>query len=163
MKIPRWAQVLIGVGIVMVFLGIGAIVAISAYFSERIEISDATAQNAEEAFEKIRQRFAGKPPLVVMKAGESVVKSDAAPASERSSLETLHVLAWDPDEDKLVNVSVPWWIVRMKSGPIRFSTYASGWDDNGVSLQPEDIERYGAGIVLDVTGRHGERALLWTE
>lgn len=163
MKIPRWVQVLIGVGIVMVFLGIGAIIAISAYFAEHIDISDATAQNAEAEFEKVRRRFSGKPALVVMKEGESVVKSNAAPAGGKASLQTLHVLAWDPDEDKLVNVSVPWWLVRMKSGPIRFSTYATGWDDERVSLRPEDIERYGAGIVLEFTGRDGERALLWTE
>jgi len=164
MKIPRWAQVLIGVGIVVVFLGIGAIIAVTAYFSENIAVADSTASEAEDEFEKVRQRFKGKPPLVEMKDGEAVATSPAAdPAAPRQPLHTLHVLAWDSDEEKLANVSIPWWVLRLKSGPIRFSTYASGLDDDGVRLRPEDIERHGPGIILELTGRRGERVLLWAE
>lgn len=164
MKIPRWAQVLIGVGIVMVFLGIGAIIAVTAYFAENVAVTDSSARDADDEFEKVRQRFKGKPPLVEMRAGEPVTRTARAeaPASPQS-LHTLHVLAWDSDEEKLANVNIPWWVVRMKSGPIRFSTYASGLDDGAVNLRPEEIERHGPGIILELTGRRGERVMLWAE
>jgi hypothetical protein len=162
MKIPRWAQVLIGVGIVMVFLGIGALVAITAYFSEHMVVSESSAREADDEFEKVRQQFKGQQPLVELKDGVSrAVRDPTASPGSSQGLKTLHVLAWDSHEEKLVNVAVPWWVVRMKSGPIRFSSYASGLDDSGVSLRPEDIERHGPGIILDGTGPRGERVLLW--
>jgi hypothetical protein len=162
MKIPRWAQVLIGIGIVMVFLGIGAIVAITSYFSENMVVTESSAREADEEIEKVRQRFKGQAPLVELKDGVSrAVRATSAQTGSRQTLQTLHVLAWDSHEEKLVNVSIPWWIIRLKSGPIRFSTYAAGLDDSGVSLRPEQIERHGPGIILDGTGPRGERVLLW--
>ena len=165
MKIPRWAQVLIGVGIVMVFLGIGAIIAITAYFSENVAVTETTASQAGDEFEKVRQRFKGQVPLVVMKEGERAVSTVAekATSSPRAPLHTLHVLAWDAREEKLANVNIPWWVLRLKSGPIRFSTYASGLDDDSVRLRPEDIERHGPGMILDLTSHRGDRVLLWAE
>jgi hypothetical protein len=162
MKVPRWAQVLIGVCIVLVFLGIGALIAVTAYFSDHVVVSDSSAREADDEFEKVRERFNGQAPLVELKDGvaRSVRASDST-GRPSQQLQTLHVLAWDSREEKLAVVDVPWWIVRLKSGPIRFSTYASGLDDGAISLRPEDIERHGPGIILEATGRRGERVLLW--
>ncbi|SRR6266511_982474 len=164
MKIPRWAQVLIGVAIVCVFLGIGAVIVISAWVSQNVNVSGATSREADDEFEKVRQRFKGVPPLLEMKNGvPSYVDARLNASPSQTQLQTLHVLAWDDDDEKLANVSVPWWVLRLKSGPIRFSSYASGWDDEGVKLRPEDIEKHGPGIILEATGRHGEKVLLWAE
>ena len=43
----------------------------------------------------------------------------------------------------LVEFALPFWLLRLTSGPILFSSYASGFDDAGVSIRPEDIERPG--------------------
>ena len=61
---------------------------------------------------------------------------------------------------RLARFSVPFWLLRMKAEPFRFSTYASGLDDH-VNLKPEDIEKYGSGIILDTQTKSGERVLLW--
>ena len=164
MKIPRWAQVLIGVGIVMVFLAIGGIIVATSFFAENVVIADSSARDADEAFEQVRQRFKGQPPLVEWSAGVSRRMRELPPESApRANLQTLHILAWDDRESRLVTVTVPWWLVRMKSGPIRFSTYAAGLDDEGVRLRPEEIERLGPGIILEGTGPRGERVMLWTD
>ena len=162
MKIPRWAQVLIGVAIVAVFLGIGAIIAVTAYFSQNVVVNTSNAREADDEFEKVRQRFKGQLPLVELKEGVAVRSNPRANASG-GQLSTLHILAWDSDDEKLAAVNVPWWVIRLKSGPIRFSSYSAGFDDEGVRLTPEDIERGGPGIILEATGRHGERVLLWAE
>jgi hypothetical protein len=164
MKIPRWAQVLIGVAIVGVFLGIGAIIAITAYFSQNIVVNTSNARETDDEFEKIRQRFKGQAPLVELKEGVAV-RSNPRTSTAGGQLTTLHILAWDSREEKLAAVTVPWWVLRLKSGPIRFSTYTTGLDDTnvGVRLTPEDIERSGPGIILEATGRRGERVLLWAE
>lgn len=164
MKIPRWAQVLIGIGIVGVFLGIGAIIAVTAWFSQHVNVQASTADNAREEFEKVRQQFAGRPPLLEYKDGRPryVGERTAAPASPQQ-LQALHILAWDAREDKLARVSVPWWIVRMKSGPIKLNSYTSGFDDEGLDLRAEEIEKHGPGIILEVPAPSGARVLLWTQ
>jgi uncharacterized DUF497 family protein len=163
MKIPRWAQVLIGVGIVAVFLGIGAIIAVTAWFSQNLHVQDADERDAEVEFEKVRQQFKGQPPLLELKDGAPHYVGKRTAASGQSQLQTLHVLVFDPRDDKLSRISIPWWILRMKSGPIRFGSYTSGLDDGGVNLTPEDIEKFGPGVILDTPGRHGERVLLWAQ
>ena len=165
MKIPRWAQVLIGVAIIAVFLGIGAIIAVTAWVSQNVVVNSSNSGQADDEFEKVRQRFKGQSPLLEMKDGvpHYVAARGEATSSERRQLTTLHILAWDAHDEKLATVSVPWWILRLKSGPIRFSSYASGFDDGGVSLTPEDIEKHGSGIIMDTTGRRGERVILWAE
>jgi hypothetical protein len=166
MKIPRWAQVLIGVAIVAVFLGIGAIIAVTAWVSQNVVVNSSSARDVDDEFEKVRQRFKGRLPLLEMKDGAPhyvAARAEAAPTQQQQQLSTLHILAWDADDEKLAKVSVPWWVLRLKSGPIRFSSYASGFDDGGVRLTTEDIEKHGPGIIMEVTGRHRERVLLWTE
>jgi hypothetical protein len=163
MKIPRWAQVLIGVAIIAIFLGIGAIIAVTAWFSQNMVVNSSTAREADEEFDKVRQHFKGQAPLIEMKDGVARYTTGRSAPSAPQQLNTLHILAWDADEEKLASVSVPWWVLRLKSGPIQFSSYASGLDDEGVKLRPEDIEKYGPGIIMEVTGRRGERVLLWAD
>ena len=62
-----------------------------------------------------------------------------------------------------MRVDVPFWLLRLKSGPIAFSSYASGFDDRRVRLRVEDIERRGPGIVLDVAEPNEGRVLIWAE
>ena len=166
MKIPRWGQVLIGVAIIAVFIGIGAIIAVTAWVSQNVVVNSATSQDADEEFEKVRQRFKGQSPLLEMKDGSPhyvAARSEAGAPTASRQLTTLHIVAWDANDEKLATVSVPWWFLRLKSGPIRFSSYVSGFDDGGVRLTPEDIEKHGPGIIMDTTGRHGERLMLWAE
>ena len=163
MKIPRWAQVLIGVAIVAVFLGIGAIIAISAYFSQNMVVNSSSAREADDEFDKVRQRFKGQAPFVELRSGVSVRSNPRPPVADVPKLTTLHVLAWDSEEEKLVSVNVPWWVIRLKSGPIRFSTYTTGLDDEQVKLTPEEIERSGPGIILEAVGHRNERVLVWVD
>jgi hypothetical protein len=165
MKVPRWAQVLLGVAIVMVFLGIGAIIAISAYFSQHVVVNSSSTRESDDEFEKVRKQFNGKPPIFDFKDGAPryVAARTKVLPEQQKPLETLHVLVWAPDDEKLVNVAIPWWVVRLKSGPIQFSAYAGGWDDNRVRITPGEIEQFGPGIILETTGRRGERVMLWTE
>ena len=163
MKIPRWAQVLIGIAIVAVFLGIGAIIAVTAYFSDKVVVSSSTPSEADEEFERVRQRFKGQAPLVEMRQGVALRSNPRPPVAGAPQLTTLHILAWDAEDEKLASVTVPWWVIRLKSGPIRFSTYTAGLDDETVKLTPEDIERSGPGLILEAIGHRNERVLLWAD
>ena len=158
----RWVIVAFGIAILLVFIGIGAIIAAVAWFQENLHVQASSPQDAQTEFDSIRQKFAGRAPLLEMRDGRPRYTGERDKAGgSTTKLDTLHVLVWDPDEEKLARVALPFWLLRMKSDPIQISAYASGMDD--VDLRPEDIEKYGPGIVLDTTSRDGERVILWTQ
>jgi hypothetical protein len=161
----RWVIIAFGVCILLVFLGIGAILVVTAWVQQNVEVSARSETEAEREFAAVRSRYGSRKPLLELVDGRPAFSSEhsAADAPAGRRLTTLHVLAWDADEERLASLGVPFWLLRLKSDPIRFSAYASGFDDEAVRLSPEDIERYGPGIVLDTTIPKGGRLLLWAE
>jgi hypothetical protein len=63
----------------------------------------------------------------------------------------------------MVRMNVPFWLLRLKSGPIAFSSYAANFDDERLRLSVEDLERRGPGIVVDFDDPREGRVLIWTE
>ena len=160
----RWPFVVLGIAVVLVFLGIGAVIATVAWFQQNMEITSSSSSDAETEFTAVRQKFGDREPLMELNGGvPRFTKARDQASSTGGSLQTLHFLVWDPDEEKVIRFSVPFWLMRLKKDPIRFSAYASGFDDEGVTLRPEDVEKYGPGIILDSTTRDGERILFWAQ
>jgi hypothetical protein len=162
-KRRNWILVAFGIAVLLVFVGIGAIVAVTAWFQQNLSMQQTTAGDAQSQFDSVRQQYPNRAPLLEMRDGKPAYSGNRPAAGPRAALETLHVMVWDDDEERLMSFSIPFWLLRMKSTPIQLSSYASGMDDNGVDLRPEDIEKYGAGIILDTASRSGERILLWAQ
>jgi hypothetical protein len=160
----RWIPIVIGIVVLIFVLGVGAVIVSVAWFRQQLQVTDTTASNASQEFDAVRARFGGQRPLLELRDGEPAFAAgrEKEPAST-VQITTLHLMAWDEDEEKLVRFALPFWLLRMKSGPIGFSSYASGVDR--VSIRPEDIERHGPGLILDVTeDRRGRgRVLIWAE
>jgi hypothetical protein len=159
----RWAPIIFGVTVFVVFLAISAAVFGVSWVREHLEIEDTSPQRAEATFEDIRQRYIAKAPLLEMRGAERARRNAPPDTAPRVSLTTLHLLAWDEDERQLVRFELPFWLLRLKETPIRFGTYASGLDELNISLTAAEIERYGPGIIIDVSREGRDRALLWVE
>lgn len=163
----KWIPIAIGVVVLLFFIAVGAVIFAVSYAREHLQISTTSETDAMRAFDDVRAKFPGRP-LIEVKDGEPASVGDrSSEAASKAELTTLHVLAWDPDEDHLVRVEVPFWLLRMKSGPISFSNYANGLRNDRVRLTVEDIERHGPGIVVDVSdmgrGPGRGRALVWAD
>lgn len=165
MKTRRtWVLVVFGVLVLMVFIGIGAIIAVAAWFQQSFETEVATEQGARSEFDTVRHSFANRPPLLEIRNGKPAYAAggeNQVPGT--SSPETLHVMVWDRDDERLVRFTVPFWLLRMKAGPIELSSYGSDLDESGVDLRVEDVERFGPGLILDHTEDAGDRILVWTK
>jgi hypothetical protein len=153
-------------------LAVGCVVVTVSFFRQNFDISDnITEAGAKNEFEAVYARFPGQQPLIQMRDGRpQLVPERATQSGKGQSLTTLHVIAFDPDDEDMVKLSLPFWLLRMKSGPIRLSAYSQGWDDRGVSFDIKDLENAGPGIVVDVNrfddgrGRQREgRLLIWAE
>lgn len=79
----------------------------------------------------------------------------------------LHLLAWIPERSKLLEVRVPGWFVRLKSGAsFGLAALAAEFADELGGAKPlkmEDLQRRGPGLLLDLQLERGRRLLLWSE
>ena len=163
-KRRNWIWIILGVFIVLIFIGIGAVIATTAWVQQNLTVAESSESNAEQEFARVRTRLPNRQPLLEIRDGRPAYTAGQPPVTNpTASLSRLHVLAWDPKDGKLAQVSIPFWFLRLKSGPIEFSSYTAGWGDQGVDLSPEEIERHGPGIILDTTSQNGARVLLWAE
>jgi hypothetical protein len=163
MKARRWAPIVFGVTVFVVFVGISVVVLGLAWFREHMDVQAASGASADTAFEDVRQRYVSKAPLLEMRGSSEARRNPPASDAPRISLSTLHVLAWDAREERLARFDIPFWFLRLKETPIRFGTYASGLDELKITLTAAEIERYGPGIIMDIERDGRDRALLWVE
>lgn len=158
-----WVWILVGILVLGLVVVVGGITVTALWFRQNMDITDVSESGAATEFETVRARFAGQRPLFELRDGRPQLEERAAGKSATAPLTTMHILAWDSDEGKLVKFSIPFWLLRMKSGPIRIGSYANGWDDSRVSFTIEDLERHGPGLLIDETERTEGRVLVWVE
>lgn len=161
----RWLTIVAGVAVLLVFVGIAAILIVTSLVRENLGVERSTEQGAIEEFQKIHGQFGGRPVLLEFddQGRARAVRRPASGPTPAVRLETLHVLAWDPDDEQLARFRVPFWLLRLKSTPIEIAGYAAGVQGGGVELRVDDIERYGPGVILDYTSRDGDRVLFWAQ
>jgi hypothetical protein len=126
------------------------------------------SDNAEEQFKQARARFAGQQPLIELKKGtdEPTFHREVIPKNmPAAKLDTLRVLAYDTHANKLVNVSIPMWLLRLAPTD-KFSFMKDNgidFDADRVHITLDDLERRGPGLLLDQADRRGSQVLVWTE
>jgi hypothetical protein len=162
-KARRWAPVVFGVAVFVVFVGICVVVLGVAWFRDHMDIQAASGSSADSAFAEVRRLYEGKPPLLELHGSTAARSNPPGEGAPRAALTTLHVLAWDARQERLARFDIPFWFLRLKESPIRFGTYASGLDELKISLTAAEIERYGPGIIMDIEREGRDRALLWVE
>ena len=158
-----WLYVVLGVLLVLGMLSVGCVIGTVWFFRQNMSVSQTSEQAAAQQMDDIRAKFPGQQPLIQLVDGKPQIIARAGQAPSGQLLNTLHVIAYDTDEGNIVNFSLPFWLIRMKSGPIRISAYQQGWDDRGLSFNVEDIEKAGPGIIADVTREHEGRVVIWVE
>jgi hypothetical protein len=163
-KKRSWIPIVLGVLVLLCVLAVGAIVLTVSWFRQNMVVAESTEAEALSQFDEVLKKFPGQQPLIqLVDDRPQYVPERASQSSSSGPLTTLHVIAFDRDEGKVVSFSLPFWILRMKSGPIRISAYQQGWDDRGVSFRIEDIEKHGPGIVVDASKPGEGRVLIWAE
>ena len=154
-------------GVVVLVLMVGAALvggtAWIVYQSSSMRSEQTTPERANDELQVVRDRFAGQAPLILIDEHEraSIVRrtrrSDASPTS-------LHLVAYDPTDNHLKRLTLPFWLLRLSggSGEIKIG------DDvlekaRGARLSVKDVEDAGPGLLIDHTDRDGRRVLVWTE
>ena len=163
-----WMSVVIAAVIVVGILGVSAVGGTAYFIYRHVDTQFVPNDNAERQFADARARFAGQQPLIGLRKGsdEPVLHREVIPKTmPAEKLETLRVLAYDTRANKLVNVSIPMWLLRLAP-----SNKFSFMKDNGIDFDSDrlhitldDVERRGPGLLLDQADRRGSQVLVWTE
>jgi hypothetical protein len=160
-----WIWVVVG-AVALIVLAFIAFAAGMAYLVMRdLEIRDASTVSITDEFESARRRFAGQQPLITLDdinaARPRLTKRPAGPPSSRTP-ETMHIMAYDATDAKVVRLKLPFWLLRLgNKGNIRIGD--DSIEVSKLGLTVSDLERHGPGLVLDYTGKDGDRVLLWME
>jgi hypothetical protein len=159
----RRATLLMAVIGVLGFLAIMGVSLGAWFFAAAFERETADAPAAMASFDEVRQRFGGTAPVLdVVEDGKAVLRRLPPAEAPVRPLERLQVLVWDREDGGLSRVTLPFWLVRLKTGPIDLSSTVMV-NHHQIDLTVEQIERYGPTLLLDHEPRSGDRLLVWTE
>jgi hypothetical protein len=164
-KVKTWVWVAVAIAAVGI-LGVIAIAGVSLYFfSQHIDTREASPAMAARDFEEISERFKGQRPLIELdKRGEFMRANTDRPAStDGKRPESLNVLVFDPDDGRIVRVTIPFWLLRLKMGGTTIDFNGGRMKLEDLKLTVEDLERYGPALVVDHKSTAGERVLVWSQ
>src|SRR5262249_41050270 len=139
-----WISIVIAAVIIIGILAVAAVGGTAFFIYRHVQTQVTPSENAEQRFLETRARFSGQQPLIEIRPKDQpVVHHEEIPASGAAAkLETLRVLAYDRHERKLVNVSIPFWLLRLApSNKLSFlSDHGIDFDSDRVRLTIDDLE-----------------------
>lgn len=156
-----WVKVTIG-GAILAVVGFMALAGTGAYFAFRHMQTQVTpeAEMKKEA-EAVRARFPNRQPLIEIvnpTAGDVRVNRSTHPEGRRS--DTIFIVAWDPNEGRLMKMDLPVWLMRFSSVNILSRL---GLAPSRYRLTVEDVQRYGPGIIVDYRRPQGSHVIIWAQ
>jgi hypothetical protein len=164
-KVKTWVWVVLAI-VVTGVLGVVAIAGVGLYFfSQHIDTRAASPANAARDFDQVKERFVGQKPLIELDKHGRYLRShtDRIPPANAKPPESINVLAFDPDDGRIVRVSVPFWLVRLKMRGATIDLNGKHMDLEDLKLTVEDLERFGPTLIVDHRNANGERVLVWSQ
>ena len=163
-KVKTWVWVVVAIAVVVI-LGLVTMAGIGFYFvSKYVETTEATPASAAEEFDGVKAGFAGLKPLVELDSrGQFLRANTDRPVPAKVTVpEQLHLLAFDPDEGRVVRFRIPFWVLRMKMGNTTIDLNGNRMDLEDLRLSVDDLERFGPTLIVDHQGVDGTRVLVWS-
>ena len=165
-RLRTWIWIVVSIVVVCV-LGLIAMAGAGAYyFATHIKTSEASPAVAERSFEEAKRVFADQKPLLELDDEGKVARTNTLNRprlANAAAPEAIHVLAYDPDEGRVIRVKIPFWLLRLNSDSnITFN------DNDKISLEElkitvEDLERMGPSLLVDHKSPRGDRVLVWSQ
>lgn len=162
-----WIWVIAGVAAVGLLAIVGLAAASFVFVSRHVDAASMPTADALAEFDRLRAQFAGRDPLYRFDEQDRpflTVEFASLPSAEvRPS--ALMIQAWNPDDERLVRMSLPFWLLRLAPDDIRMSQphHRHGFDFHELDLDVRELERIGPALVMDYRNEDGVRVLLWTD
>jgi uncharacterized protein YneF (UPF0154 family) len=165
MTARKWIPIVVGVVIFVMLVGAGLLGGLIYVVTRQVKVQTMSAPGGQEEFDRMLAALAGQKPFIELPApgtqGEVVVHREMA-TGDTGSISVLHVRVWSVRDRKLVNLDLPFWLMRL-TGNKPITLNAGSLRRVTLTVTPEEIDRRGPGLILNWTGDRGERLLVWTE
>jgi hypothetical protein len=164
-KVKTWVWVVLGI----VVVGILCVIAVAGvglyFFSQHVQTRTASPTNAAREFEQVETRFTGQKPLIELDNRGHYLRAntDRNPPAHAKVPDALNVLAFDPENGRIVRISIPFWLLRMKMRGTTVDFNGRKMDLEDLKLTVEDLERFGPTLIVDHKNATGERVLVWSQ
>ena len=163
----KWLPIVVGIVVLVVVVGVSLIAGMAWMVTKQVTVHQLSGEGGEQEFEKLREPFAGQKPFIELADDGShagaVVHHEMATHAP-GSVSTIHVRFWAPSDSKLIQVDLPFWMIRlMGSKPIQFHSDDSGFRGVTLKVTAEELERRGPGLIVDHGRKGEERVLIWTD
>jgi hypothetical protein len=164
-KVKTWVWVVIAI-VVVGILGLVAMAGVAFYFaSQHIETRSVSPATAAKSFEEVRARFTGQPPLIELDDRGRFLRAHTnrpiPPLVKAPDL--LNVLAYDPDDGQIVRLSIPFWLLRLKTGGASIDFNGRQMDLEDLKLSVADLERYGPTLIAEHKSPDGSHVIVWSQ
>jgi hypothetical protein len=162
-KARTWLWIILGIFAVIILCFVGLIGAGVYMFKQHVNTTQATSAESIEAFSAVKARFQNQLPLIRADAADrGGVRVEDLPTSPTKPTE-LHVLVWDNENNRLVRLSLPLWLLKLGHRKMEFSSPDYSLDLKNFNIDVNDLERIGPKLLLDRTDLQGKHVLVWTE
>ena len=163
-KVRTWDWIVVGIAVFCVLALVAVLGGAFFYMSRHIETKSATPASAAREFEAVKSGFSGQKPLIELDRNGRFVRAHTdRPAPANAAIpDQLRILAFDPSDGRIVQVSVPFWLLRMKAGNATIDLNGSKMDLEDLRLTIHDLERQGPSLIVDHQAPDGDRVLVWS-
>ena len=162
-KVKTWVWVVVGV-VVFCILGVIATAAAGLWFvKSHIDIRAESAATISADFQSVRQQFANQKPLIELDEHGHVLRANTDRPSSSQRPQSLNVMAFNPRDERVVRMDIPFWMLRLKLRGSRIGVGSTNLDLNDLHLTVEDLERYGPALIVDHAAADGARVLVWSQ
>jgi hypothetical protein len=166
----NWLLIGCGGAIFLIMAGIAIVggLGYSLYQQVGMHATFVKAEDAARQLDAIRATLPGQPKITIKKTDDgSPDLVLAKPAASPVPLTSLHVAAYDPSNDKLVQLTIPFWVLRMMPEGQHFKVNGeevlNHLSTPSGKLTAKDIEALGPGLLVDDDRPDHTRVIIWSE
>jgi hypothetical protein len=164
-KFKTWIWVVVAI-IVIGILGVIAMAGVGFYFfSQHFDTKVVTRAGARMEFDHARAQFKAQRALIELDEHGRFLRSnsDRPVRTDARTPDQLYVLAFDPHDNRIVKITIPFWLLRLKAHGATVDFSDGRLDLEDLKLTVEDLERFGPTLIVDHKGAGGERVLVWSQ
>lgn len=134
------------------------------YASTQFKVREVAQGDVESEFTKLRTRFKDQKPILDTRRGIAIASDRLEARAQAYSgppPKNLCLLVWTEEQPKAVQLCLPFWLLKMKSGRgLKFDV--PNGESRRLELSAKDLERAGPALLLDEE-HDRSRLLVWTE
>jgi hypothetical protein len=159
----RWVWIVLGI-LLFGMISCAGIVGGGIWWASRnFSVREVAKKDVDREFARLRTRFKDQKPILDARHGGVAMDRLEARAAAYSGPppKNLCLLVWTEEQPEAVQLCLPFWLLKMKSGRgLKFDVPHG--EERRLELSAEELERAGPALLLDEE-RARSRLIVWTE